>query len=99
MWAIASGGVVALLPSLCFDSAHVSNDSTAQLTTTAAFYVWIRGLRHPEFDRRLLGAGAMLGLSLLSKLTAVALIPGLAFVILFRMFQVRPSTSCLGHWL
>ena len=99
MWAIASAGVVALLPSLCFDSAHVSNDSTAQLTVTAAFYVWIRGLRHPEFDRRLFGAGAMLGLALLSKLTAVALIPGLAFVILIRIFQVRPSALGLGKWL
>jgi 4-amino-4-deoxy-L-arabinose transferase-like glycosyltransferase len=99
MWAIASTGVVALLPSLCFDSAHVSNDSTAQLTATAAFYVWIRGLRHPEFDPHLLGAGAMLGLALLSKLTAVALIPGLAFVIVFRMFQVRPGVLGFSKWL
>jgi 4-amino-4-deoxy-L-arabinose transferase-like glycosyltransferase len=99
MWAIASAGVVTLLPAFCFDSAHASNDSTAQLTATATFYVWIRGLRHLEFDRRLFGAGAMLGLALLSKLTAVALIPGLALVILFRVFQVRPSASGLGNWL
>jgi 4-amino-4-deoxy-L-arabinose transferase-like glycosyltransferase len=99
MWAIASAGLVMLLPALCFDSAHVSNDSIAQLTATAAFYVWIRGLRHPEFDRRLFGAGVMLGLAILSKLTAVALIPGLALVILFRMFQVRPSALGLGDWL
>jgi 4-amino-4-deoxy-L-arabinose transferase-like glycosyltransferase len=99
MWAIASAGVVALLPQFCFNSAHASNDSTVNLTATAAFYVWIRGVRHPEFDRRLLGAGAMLGLALLSKLTAVALIPGLALVIIFRMFQARPSTSGVGNWV
>jgi 4-amino-4-deoxy-L-arabinose transferase-like glycosyltransferase len=99
LWAIASAGVVALLPSFCFDSAHASNDSIVNLTATAAFYVWIRGLRCPEFDRRLWGAGAMVGLALLSKLTAVALIPGLALVILFRMFQVRPSISGLSHWI
>jgi 4-amino-4-deoxy-L-arabinose transferase-like glycosyltransferase len=99
MWAIASAGVVALLPQFCFNSAHVSNDSTVTLTATAAFYVWIRGLRHPKFDRRLFGAGAMLGLAILSKLTAVALIPGLALVILFRMFQVRPGESGWGNWL
>jgi 4-amino-4-deoxy-L-arabinose transferase-like glycosyltransferase len=99
MWAVASAGVVALLPQFCFNSAHASNDSTANLTATAAFFVWIRGLRHPEFDPRLFGAGAMLGLAFLSKLTAVALIPGLALVILLRMVQVRPSTSGLGNWL
>jgi 4-amino-4-deoxy-L-arabinose transferase-like glycosyltransferase len=99
MLAVASAGVVALLPALCFDSAHVSNDSAAQLTATAAFYVWIRGLRHPEFDRRLFGAGTMVGLALLAKLTAVALIPGLALVVLFRLFQVRPSVLGLGRWL
>jgi len=99
MWAIASAGVVALLPEFCFDSAHVSNDSTATLTATAAFYIWIRGLRHPEFDRRLFGAGAMVGLGILSKLTAIALIPALALIILFRMFQVRPSVLGFGKWL
>src|SRR5580704_11003962 len=99
IWAIASAGVVALLPALCFDSAHASNDSTVNMTATAAFYIWIRGLRHQEFDRWLFGAGAMLGLALLSKLTAVGLIPGLALVILFRMFQVPPSVLGLGNWL
>jgi 4-amino-4-deoxy-L-arabinose transferase-like glycosyltransferase len=99
MWAIASAGMVALLPEFCFNSAHVSNDSTVTLTATAAFYVWFRGLRHPEFDPRLFWAGAMLGLAILSKLTAVALIPGLALVILFKMFQVRPGKSGWGDWL
>ncbi len=41
----------------------------------------------------------MLGLALLSKLTAVALIPGLALIIPFRMFQVRPGTLGLGNWM
>ena len=99
LWAIASAGVVALLPQFCFNSAHASNDSTVDMTATAAFYVWIRGLRDPDFDPRLFGAGAMVGLALLSKLTAVALIPGLALVILFRMFQVRPGILGLGKWL
>ena len=99
MWAIASTGVVALLPQFCFNSAHAGNDSTVDLAATVAFYVWIRGLRDPEFDQRLLGAGAIVGLALLSKLTAVALIPGLALVILFRMFQVRPSVLGMRRWL
>jgi len=56
---------VALLPEFCFTNAHAANDSAVNLAATAAFYVWIRGLRHPEFDRRLFGAGAMLGLAFL----------------------------------
>jgi 4-amino-4-deoxy-L-arabinose transferase-like glycosyltransferase len=98
-WAIAAAGMVALLPSFSFDSAHASNDSMVNLTATAAFYVWTRGLRHPEFDRQLWGAGVMLGLTLLSKLTALALIPRLALVIVFRVFQARPRTLGWSNWL
>jgi 4-amino-4-deoxy-L-arabinose transferase-like glycosyltransferase len=98
-WAVASAGVVALLPQFCFNNAHASNDSTVGLTATAAFYVWIRGLRNPDFDRRLLLASAMLGFALLAKLTAVALIPGFALVLAFRIFQVRPSVLGLANWL
>jgi 4-amino-4-deoxy-L-arabinose transferase-like glycosyltransferase len=99
MLAIASAGTVALLPEFCFTNAHAANDSAVNLAATAAFYVWIRGLRHPEFDRRLFGAGAMLGLAFLCKLTAAVLIPGLALVILFRMFQAHPSDLGWSNWL
>jgi len=99
LWALASAGVVALLPEFCFTNAHAANDSAANLVAIAAFYIWIRGLRDSEFDRRLLGAGALLGLALVSKLTAIALIPGLALVILFRVFQVRPGALGFGSWL
>ena len=97
--AIASAGAVALLPEFCFTNAHAANDSAVNLAATAAFYVWIRGLRRPEFDRRLFGAGAMLGLAFLCKLTAAVLIPGLALVVFFRMFQVRPSALGWSNWL
>lgn len=97
--ATATAGVVALLPAFCFDCAHASNDSMIALTATAAFYVWIRGLRDLQFDRRLFGAGAMVGLALLSKLTALALLPGLALLVLFRMFQADPRIFGLRNWL
>jgi len=99
IWAIASAGTVALLPEFCFTNAHAANDSAVNLAATAAFYIWIRGLRHPEFDRRLFGAGAMLGLAFLCKLTAAVLIPGLTLVILFRMFQAHPSALGWSNWL
>lgn len=99
IWAIAAAGTVALLPEFCFTNAHAANDSAVNLAATAAFYVWIRGLRHPGFDRRLFGAGVMLGLAFLCKLTAAVLIPGLALVILFRIFQARPSALGWINWL
>jgi 4-amino-4-deoxy-L-arabinose transferase-like glycosyltransferase len=99
MWAIASGGVVALLPQFCFNSAHAGNDSTVTFAATAAFYVWIRGLYYPEFDRRLVGAGAMVGVAILAKLTALALIAGLVLLIVFRIFQIAPSILGWRNWL
>jgi hypothetical protein len=99
LWAIVSAGMVALLPQFCFNSAHISNDSTVDMAATASFYIWIRGLRDLEFDRWLFGAGAMVGLALLSKLTALALLPGLALLLLFRMFQVGPRMLGLRNWL
>jgi len=41
----------------------------------------------------------MLGLAFLCKLTAAVLIPGLALVVLFRIFQVRPSALGWSNWL
>jgi len=97
-WAVGSAALVALLPQFCFNSATVSNDSTANWAGALAFYVWLRGLRDPAYDPRLLRAGACLGLGILAKLTAVALLPGLALLVLFhagRMGGIRGS----GAWL
>jgi hypothetical protein len=41
----------------------------------------------------------MLGLAFLCKLTAGVLVPGLALVILFRMFQAHPSVLGWSNWL
>src|SRR5207249_2321881 len=65
----------------------------------AAFYVWFRGLRRPSYDPWLLRAGALLGLALLAKLTALALIPGLAVVLLARMFQTQGWAARLRRGL
>jgi 4-amino-4-deoxy-L-arabinose transferase-like glycosyltransferase len=88
MWAVAAAGVVALLPQFCFNNATAANDSMVHCLGAASFYVWFRGLRDPNYDRWMLRAGALLGLAVLTKLTASALAPGLALVILFRIFQL-----------
>jgi 4-amino-4-deoxy-L-arabinose transferase-like glycosyltransferase len=93
MWAVAVAAVVALLPQYNFNSATAANDSSLNFASAAAFYVWFRGLRRPGYDWWMLKGGALLGLAILGKLTAVALIPGLALVVLFRAFQVRAGPS------
>jgi 4-amino-4-deoxy-L-arabinose transferase-like glycosyltransferase len=88
LWAVAGAGLVALLPQFCSNSASLNNDSAAGFAAAAAFYIWIRGLRNPNFDRWMLGAGAIMGICLLAKLTTLVFLPGLALVVLFRAFQV-----------
>ncbi len=91
LWAAAAAGAVALLPQFCANSATASNDSAANFAAAAAFFVWFRGLRRPRADRWMIGAGAVLGLCILAKLTTVALAPALGLVWLFRVFQAAPT--------
>jgi hypothetical protein len=93
LWAAGVAGVIALLPEACFNNARAGNDSLVNCLGMASFYVWLRGLRRPEYDRRMLRAGALVGLALLAKLTATALIPGLALVVIFRAFQGRAAAE------
>ncbi|MFL5731849.1 MAG: hypothetical protein ACJ78Q_01510, partial [Chloroflexia bacterium] len=89
LWAAGVACTIAVLPEFCFNNARVGNDSLVNCLGMAAFYVWFRGLRVPEFDPRMLRAGALVGLAVLSKLTALILIPGLLLVVIFRAFQGR----------
>ncbi|HUS14551.1 MAG TPA: glycosyltransferase family 39 protein, partial [Chloroflexia bacterium] len=86
-WAVGVAGVVALLPQFCFNSASASNDSALNCLAAAAFYVWFRGLRHPAYDPSMLRAGAVVGLAILAKSSALVLVPGLALVWLFRSWN------------
>ena len=87
LWAATAAGAVALLPQFCANSATAGNDSAANFAAAAAFFVWFRGLRRPTTDRWMIGAGGVLGLCVLAKLTTAALAPALGLVWLFRVFQ------------
>jgi hypothetical protein len=87
MLAAAGAGFVLLLPQFAFNSAAASNDSAANCLSAACFYVWFRGLREPGYDPWLRRAGLVLGLAVLAKLSAVALLPGLTLVWLFRTLR------------
>ncbi|MGA7729695.1 MAG: glycosyltransferase family 39 protein [Chloroflexia bacterium] len=92
-FALLASGLLVLLPQFSFLRASLSNDNAVILAGAASFYLWVRALRHPDFDPWMWKAGAVLGLGLLAKLTATALLPGLALVILFRAFQQPPNAS------
>ncbi len=85
MLAIAGAGSILLLPQFAFNSAAASNDSAVNCLSAACFYVWLRGLREPQYDPWLRRAGLLLGLAVLAKLSALALLPGLILVWVFRV--------------
>jgi hypothetical protein len=87
LWAIGVAGVIAFLPEFCFNNARVGNDSLVNCLGMASFSAWFRGLRQPEYDPWMLRAGGLVGLAVLSKLTALILVPALVLVVLFRAFQ------------
>jgi 4-amino-4-deoxy-L-arabinose transferase-like glycosyltransferase len=91
IWALAVAGAIALLPQFSFNRASVSNDTLVNLLAMTAFYLWIRSLKDPKFDRWMLASGTVVALALLTRLNAVALLPGLAMVFLFRVFQEQGS--------
>jgi hypothetical protein len=95
VWAVATAGVILLLPQFCFNRSVVTNDTAVNCAGAAVFYLWFRGLRDPEYDRWMLRAGLAGGLAILASLSGAVLLPGLALVILFRAFQVRAIT---GRW-
>ncbi|HMA37002.1 MAG TPA: glycosyltransferase family 39 protein [Chloroflexia bacterium] len=97
-WAIASAAAVALLPQFCFNSATAANDSAFNCASAAAFYVWLRALRDPAYDPWLLRAGAVLGLAVLTKLTGLALAPGLGVLLLVRLAGAPPGGSWGAWW-
>ncbi|MGI8588255.1 MAG: DUF2142 domain-containing protein [Chloroflexia bacterium] len=99
MWAIGAAGAVALLPQFCFNNASVSNDSLVNCLAAMAFYIWFRGLREPRYDPWMLRAGAVVGLAVLAKMSALVLLPGLALVLLFRSLPAGRVPFRADVWL
>jgi hypothetical protein len=92
-WAFEVAGLAALLPQFSFNISTVSNDAAIHFTFAASFYVWIRSLKSPDYDPWMLRAGALLGLGVLSKLSGLALLPGLVTVMIFRLRCSLPQRT------
>jgi len=80
---------VLFLPQFNFNSAYIANDVALNALGAATLYVWFKGLRDPAFDRYLIIAGALPGLAVLTKLSALAMLPALGLVVLFRSKNIR----------
>jgi hypothetical protein len=72
---LATAGVVAFTPQFLFISGVVSNDSAAAAACTAALWALARIIRRGRTPRRAAVAGLALGLALLSKTSALLLLP------------------------
>jgi 4-amino-4-deoxy-L-arabinose transferase-like glycosyltransferase len=89
--ALAAASAVLLMPQFNFNAATAGNDSAVNCASAAALAVWFQGLRQPGYDTWLLRAGTATGLAILAKLSGLALVPGLALVVVFRAWQVSES--------
>jgi hypothetical protein len=73
--ATVAAGAVAFTPQFLFISGVVSNDSTTAATCTCALWALARIIRRGPTPRRTAVAGLALGLALLSKTSALLLLP------------------------
>ncbi len=90
--ALAAAGVTAFIPQFLFITAAVNNDNAMTCLGTWTLYLLLRRLREGtrEVDRRAwLPVGGVLGLALLSKLSALALLPLVGMVIALTAWHRR----------
>jgi 4-amino-4-deoxy-L-arabinose transferase-like glycosyltransferase len=99
IWADATALVVALLPQFSFIAATASNDSALNCASAAAFAVWFRAMRRPDYDAWMLRGGALTGLAILAKLSGMALLPGLALVVIWRTSQIPTGRVRIKRFL
>jgi len=77
---MVTGGLIALWPQRLFISAGVSNDNLAILASSLEFMFLVLIMRHGFSMRRLLGLLLGLAMVLLSKATALVIIPAMVVV-------------------
>lgn len=79
--AVGAAGLAAFIPEFLFISGAVNDDNGAALFGALALWAMVRILREGFSARRCVGLGVALGLGLLSKLTAIALLPTAALTV------------------
>ncbi|MFP4395619.1 MAG: glycosyltransferase family 39 protein [Anaerolineales bacterium] len=89
--ALLTAALVAFHPQFVFISSVVSNDSAVAALATATLWMTARVLRRGLTLRRALLVGALTGLSLLCKTSALLLLPLVGAACLWRGWRARPS--------
>jgi hypothetical protein len=94
VWA---AGLVLFLPMLIGPSSELGNEMVAAALCALAVPLWLRCLLEPESRRRALALGAVLGLAVLSKLNASAVVGAAGGALCARGLQTRgPRLAALG---
>lgn len=91
-WAWTVGALaVAFQPTFAFISAGVQGDNLLYLTSAATFLLLLRAYRHGFTTRRAAIIGLVVGAGLLTKLTYIALVPGIALALLLLAYRRLPE--------
>jgi 4-amino-4-deoxy-L-arabinose transferase-like glycosyltransferase len=93
--ALLAGGLVAFNPQFAFIGGVLSNDSLTALTCAAAALAAVRAARAPERAGGWLALGGLVGLALLTKLTAVFLVPLVGLTVLALAVRARSPRLAL----
>lgn len=97
LFAVFCAATILFLPQFSFNSSNITNDVALNAIGTAALFAWFKAYREPEFDRYLILSGMLVGLAVITKLTALALIPPLALLAVLRAGSLRRfALSALG---
>jgi hypothetical protein len=90
--AAGAAAVVAFNPMFLFISSSASNDSTVAAASALIFLVGLRVLwASPPSNRHFLMLGLMLGLALLTKASALALVPVVGLILIGTSWQERSA--------
>jgi 4-amino-4-deoxy-L-arabinose transferase-like glycosyltransferase len=90
-WAWTVGALmVAFQPTFDFIAAGVHGDNLLFLTATLTFLVLLRTYRRGLTTRRAVALGAIVAAGVLTKLTFIALLPGIALALLLLGWRARP---------
>ncbi len=96
--ALGAMAVNAFLPQFLFIGAIVNNDSLITLTSAAVLLASLELIYSPPRPRTLVAAGLALGLSLLTKNSALALVPFLGLALLLAAWRQRAGCRKLVVW-
>lgn len=93
---LLAAGLVATLPQFLFISASINNDNLVTLASTATIYAALRFWRRPSV-RVALALGLLLGIALLTKKSALFLIPAVVVIVAALWVRHEPDRPAVAR--